>query len=153
MLLAVDVGLRTGLAFYNFRGKLEWYRSKQFGNANQLRRAIFGLLEEHEDIEYLVIEGGGKYANPWQRAAQKRDLICIAISAETWRKDLLYPREQRSGSDAKRKAMQLALDVINWSGAPKPTSLRHDTAEAILIGLWGVVDVGLLAELPASLKR
>ncbi len=153
MLLAVDVGLRTGLAYYNYRGKLEWYRSKQFGNSNQLRRAIFGLLEEHTEIEYLVIEGSGKYANPWQRAAAKRDLICTTISAETWRKQLLYPREQRSGSDAKRKAMQLALDVIIWSGAPKPTSLKHDAAEAILVGLWGVLDARLLPELPPSLKR
>ena len=31
-------------------------------------------------------------------------------------------------------------------GAAHPTSLRHDAAEAILIGLWGVLEVGWLDE-------
>jgi hypothetical protein len=31
--------------------------------------------------------------------------------------------------------------------------LRHDTAEAILIGLWGVLEVGWLERLPDDLRR
>jgi hypothetical protein len=50
----------------------------------------------------------------------------------------------------------LAGQVIIWSrlaGAGTPAAvgdLRHDTAEAILIGLWGALDHGLVrpAEVP-----
>ena len=44
-----------------------------------------------------------------------------------------------------------ARAVIEWSGAKRPTSLRHDAAEAILIGLWGALELGWLAELPQEL--
>jgi len=33
----------------------------------------------------------------------------------------------------------------------RPTSLRHDAAEAVLIGLWGVVAVGLLPGYPSGI--
>jgi len=47
----------------------------------------------------------------------------------------------------------MARRVILWSGVQKPTSLRHDAAEAILAGLWGVIDVGWLESLPLELRR
>jgi hypothetical protein len=65
----------------------------------------------------------------------------------------LYSCEQENGTDAKKHAGDLARSVIAWSGAKKPTSLRHDAAEAILIGLWGVLHVGWLQELPKELQR
>ena len=46
----------------------------------------------------------------------------------------------------------LARRVIEWSNAPRPTSLRHDAAEAILIGLWGVLQAGQLPRLPTELR-
>ena len=45
---------------------------------------------------------------------------------------------------------ELARRVIEWCGAPRPTSLRHDAAEAILIGLWGVLELGWVDALPAG---
>ena len=47
----------------------------------------------------------------------------------------------------------MARRVIDWSGAPKPTSLRHDTSEAILIGLWAVLDAGWLDDLPRDIHE
>jgi hypothetical protein len=44
----------------------------------------------------------------------------------------------------------MARKVIDWSGARRPTSLRHDAAEAILVGLWGGLQVGWLRELPVT---
>jgi hypothetical protein len=41
--------------------------------------------------------------------------------------------------------------VIEWSGAARPTSLRHDAAEAILIGLWGLLEAGWMGRLPDEL--
>lgn len=60
---------------------------------------------------------------------------------------------KKSGLGAKKHAGELDLNVIIWSGAKKPTALRHDAAEAILIGLWGIIQMGWLQELPRELQR
>ncbi len=152
MLLAVDLGLRTGLALYDRSGRLLWYRSQNFGDRDALRRAVHRLLGEIEDLAILVLEGGGPIADIWGRQADRRGIAVRRIGADAWRKGLLYPRQQRSGDQAKRSAGALARRVIDWSGAPRPTSLRHDAAEAILIGLWGVLEAGWLPALPDVLK-
>ncbi len=75
------------------------------------------------------------------------------IAAERWRQELLYAREQRNGAQAKQRAAELARRIIEWSAAPRPTSLRHDAAEAIAIGFWGVLHVGWLEQIPEELRR
>ncbi|MCB9156526.1 MAG: hypothetical protein H6645_05355 [Caldilineaceae bacterium] len=147
-LLAVDMGVKTGLALYGNDGSLRWYRSQNFGNAARLRRGVKSILFELDDLSWVVIEGGGPLADIWQNEAQRRQIQTVQISAETWRQQLFYARDQRSGAAAKQKANQLARQVIDWSGARRPTSLRHDAAEAILIGLWGVLHVGWLDVAP-----
>jgi hypothetical protein len=152
-LLAVDLGVRTGLALYGGDGRLLRYRSQNFGSAARLRRALPALLDAERDLAWVVIEGGGPLADAWEREVSRRHLAFRRISAEEWRRVLLYPREQRSGAQAKTTADGLARRIIEWSGAPRPTSLRHDAAEAILIGFWGVLDAGWLAEIPVELRR
>ena len=115
-LLAVDLGVRTGLAVYGDDGRLLRYRSQNFGSAVRLRRALPALLEGERGLALLVIEGGGALADAWEREAERRR-------------------------------------IIDWSGAPRPTSLRHDAAEAILIGFWGVLDAGWLPAIPPELRR
>jgi hypothetical protein len=152
-LLAVDLGVRTGLAAYGDDGRLRWYRSQNFGSAQRLRRAVPALLEVEPDTTRLVVEGGGSLAKIWRDEAESRDLVVQQVSAEEWRELFLYPREQRSGEQAKRVARDLARRVIDWSDAPRPTSLRHDAAEAILVGLWGVLSAGWLSRIPVALQR
>lgn len=152
-LLAVDLGVRTGFACYGDDGRLRWYRSRNFGTAARLRRAIPALLQEPPDITRIVVEGGGPLATAWAREAERREVLLVQVSAETWRELFLLPREQQSGEQAKLVAGRLARRVIDWSGAPHPTSLRHDAAEAILVGLWGVLHAGWLRRLPADLLR
>lgn len=152
-LLAVDLGLRTGLASFGADGRLLRYRSHNFGSPARLKRGAPTLLAETAGLAWLVIEGGGPLAEIWAAEAARRRIGVWQVTAETWREQLLYPREQRSGLLAKQAADELARRVISWSGAPKPTSLRHDAAEAIMIGLWGVLAVGWLDGLPAALRR
>jgi len=151
-LLAVDLGLSTGLALYGQSGRLRWYRSKHFGSAARLRRAARQLLAEIPDLSRLVVEGSSPLADIWLREAERRQIAVRQISAEDWRRVLLYPRQQRSGQQAKQTADEIARRIIDWSGAPRPTALRHDTAEAILIGLWGVLEIGWLDSLPAEVR-
>ena len=147
-LLAVDLGLRTGLALYTHDGRLRWYRSHNFGNRARMRRGIYTILNENPELQYLVMEGSGPYAVLWRKEAERRNLQVSQVSAETWRPQLLLDREQRTGATAKAHADRLARAIITWSAAPTPTSLRHDAAEAILIGLWAVLKVGWLTQNP-----
>jgi hypothetical protein len=110
-------------------------------------------LDTTPHLTWLVLEGGGDLAEAWKREAQRRQLAVRQISAEVWRQRLLYPRQQRSGAVAKESATEVARQVIVWSHIRRPTSLRDDAAEAILIGLWGVLEVGWLSQVPAGLRR
>ncbi len=147
-LLAVDVGLRTGLALYGPEGRLVWYRSRHLGRAATHRRFVAALLRETPGLRQLALEGGGPLAEQWAAEAERLGIAVLRVPAETWRARLLPLRERRSGADAKRHADAAARRVIEWSGAPRPTSLRHDAAEAILAGLCAAEMTGLLPRLP-----
>ena len=112
-----------------------------------------GLFHQERDIRLLVLEGGGNLAQIWTREAERRDVGVRTIAAETWRQRLLFARERRTGAGAKDHADSLARQIIEWSGAKRPVSLRHDAAEAIAIGFWGVLDAGWLSEFPPELER
>lgn len=143
-LLAVDLGLRCGLALYDGRGQLRWYRSQHFGSRAQLKRAVYGVMRPIEGLSALALEGDRGLGELWARLARKWDVEVMYLGAETWRAELMLDRHQTSGQAAKARADELARLVIERGLAPNPTSLRHDAAEAILIGLWGVLELGWL---------
>ena len=151
-LLAVDLGVRTGLALFGRDGRVRWYRSQNFGSAARLRRGAPAILDAEPTLSRVIIEGGGSLARMWTTESERRGLVVRQVSAERWRELLLLPREQRSGAQAKHTADALARRVIEWSGAPRPTSLRHDAAEAVLVGMWGVIDAGWLPRPPGELR-
>jgi len=151
-LLSVDLGIRTGFALYSHDCRLHWYRSQNFGNKSRLKKNAFNMLKDIEGLAWLIVEGGGDLAEVWRREAERREVAILEVSAETWRRVFLYPREQKKGFIAKHSAEERAREVIEWIGLPRPTSLRHDAAEAILIGLWGLKKVGWLEAFPDFLK-
>ena len=151
-LLAIDLGVKTGLALYNDNGKLIWYRSHNYGNIKRLKKHLPQIFNSLPDLSVLVIEGGGPIAELWKSFAERHNLTTIQVFAEEWRKELFYDRQIRSGEMAKQNAIEMARKVVIWSGIKKATAMRHDTAEAILVGLWGVLKAGWLAEIPAELK-
>lgn len=146
--MAVDLGLRTGLAVFGRDGRLVWYRSRNFGTMARLRKAARSVIEEAGTVHVVAMEGGGDIALPWVHEIERRGLGLIQVQAEAWRTDLLLARHQRSGPDAKKHADTLARRIIEWSGAKKPTSLRHDAAEAICFGLWAVRRHGWISAFP-----
>ena len=109
-------------------------------------------MNELPDVEWLVLEGGGPTGTAWETEARRRGLRAVRVAAEAWRRALLLDREQRDTAAAKRAAIRYARRVIEWSAAPRPTSLRHDAAEAILLGLWGAWQAGWLEELPRDVR-
>lgn len=152
-LLGIDLGLKTGLALFADNGRLLWYRSHNFGTTDRFRRGVPGLLDSIPHLTAIVIEGGGNLAKVWEKEAERRGLTSIRIGAEEWRRTFLLSREQRSGPEAKSHAGHIARRVIEWGRASRPTSLRHDAAEAIMIGLWGLMHLGWLDALPKELER
>jgi hypothetical protein len=136
--LAIDLGLRCGWATFDREGRLIGYGSRHFGNRTTLRKAIPQILDEHPRLERVVIEGGGDLFVPWKKEADRRGIVVAQVMGEEWRRQILLPRDRTSGKDAKAAADGAAREVIERSGAKRPTSLRHDAAEAILVGTWAI---------------
>lgn len=110
-------------------------------------------MKEIPNLAWLIVEGSGSLTDIWLREAECQHVAARQVRPEEWRETLLYPREQRSGLAAKQNADDFARRIIDWSGARRPTSLRHDTAEAILVGLWGVLTVGWLDSVPTDVRQ
>jgi hypothetical protein len=151
-LVAVDLGYRTGLAVYAADGRLRSYRSQNYGTRERLKRGAASALDGVPDLRWLVVEGDAALGRVWGRTAERRGARWTTVAPEQWRASLLHPHERRTGVAAKRHADRLARLVIDASDAPKPTSLRHDTAEAILAGLWACVHFGLIEQFPDALR-
>lgn len=149
-LLAVDAGLHTGLALYNRGSQLLWYRSHHLADQQKLKRLIATLLRSTPQPTHIYLEGGGPLAELWQRETAKAGRIFVQLQANRWREQLFYARQHSSGRIAKQQALLLAGRVIDHLGHKKPTGLRHDTAEAILIGLYGLLDLGWLERWPPT---
>lgn len=147
-LLAVDAGVKIGLALYGKPASLIWYRSHNMGSLASLRRAAFNLLRTIDNLSWLVVEGGGPVAATWIKEAGKLGIRTISTDAGKWRKELLYPREFRNTATAKQNAIALAGLIIQRSSAPSVNAPNHDAAEAVLIGLWGCKTAGWIDQLP-----
>jgi len=147
-LLAVDVGLHTGLALFTSDGKLLWYRSHHLSSPGKLKRIITHLLDRAPQPTRLILEGSGSLADSWFREAERRNLPIRQIHAEDWRNKLLLPRQRRNGQQAKQSAIKMAGLAIAQLGDKQPTALRHDTAEAVMVGVYGLLELGWLAGQP-----
>jgi ferredoxin-NADP reductase len=149
-LLAVDVGLHTGLAFFDESARLLWYRSHHLSTPQKLKKIIAKLLRDSPRPTHIYLEGGGPLADLWRRDAERLGITVSQVQAEQWRGRLLYPRQHLSGAMAKREAGDLARQAIHRLGGKKPTQLRHDTAEAILVGLYALLELGWLEDWPTN---
>lgn len=141
-LLAIDLGLKTGLAVFGDDGRVRRYRSQNYGTVGRLKRAAWGEIVGVEELVALAVEGDMALARVWAKVATKRGAEVFAIQAATWRRELLPDKDRRSGASAKAAAEVLARDVVERSGLPRPTAMRHDAAEAICIGVWACRQLG-----------
>ncbi|MEW5773648.1 MAG: hypothetical protein AB1916_09005 [Thermodesulfobacteriota bacterium] len=141
-LLAVDLGLRMGLALLDGAGRPVWLRSKHLGALASLRRAAHSILRDLPELELLVLEGGGPAADIWAREAARREVRVRVVSAQDWRPDVLAPSQQRDARSAKAAAAVLARRALERAGLPRPRTLTSDAAEALLLGLWAAREAG-----------
>ena len=135
-LLAVDVGMKAGLAWFDENGTLIRARSTRFANRAMLKRALPAIWTEINGIRQVVLEGQGDIADVFRKAAERASLPVQQFSAEEWRKDMLLERERRSGKQAKAVAETLAMRIARECGNPPKCAYDDDAAEAVLFGLW-----------------
>ena len=107
-LLAVDLGLRSGLALYNSQGRLLSYRSTHFGSIQRLKKGVPGIFKSIGPIQHVVVEGDRNLGEVWQKWASYRGAEFQTVSPEKWRCQLLLPRKQLNRKVAKDEADILA---------------------------------------------
>lgn len=134
--LAIDLGLRHGFACYQDDGTLLWYKSSRFPSKTEIKKTAYKILKDIEGLTTIIIEGDKAIGQIWEKVALKLGMDCIWVSPEVWRAEVLHKREQRSGKDAKKHALDRAERIIAEHGIKRPVRLRDDEAEAILIGQW-----------------
>lgn len=141
MLLAVDLGLRTAWALYDRQGRLVRFESRHFGTRTRFRSGVPSVIRTlPQEIEAIVAEGDARLARIWFACRAGWDTE--VVYAEKWRADIFWQRQRRSGPEAKEAALELAARVIKEDGRGWATSLNDDTAEAILLGRWAVIERG-----------
>ena len=136
ILLAVDLGLRAGLAWFAEDGRLLRARSTHFANRSVLRRALQTIWSEVPGVTHVVLEGGGPLADIWKKSAERQGISVTQIAAEDWRRDILLPSQQGDGPLAKSIACRMARAIAQESGCAPATTLVDDAAEAIVFGQW-----------------
>ena len=140
MLLAVDLGLKTAWSLWNSEGHLCRFESRNFSTRTKFRSGVPNILRSLPKIDVVVAEGDARLAKVWFGFC--KDWETELVQAQTWRADILWQREQRSGSQAKGRATEIAGDIIRADRSGRPDRLNHDTAEAILLGYWAVMNRG-----------
>ncbi len=147
-LLAVDVGLHTGLALFSSKPELLWYRSHHLASPQKLKKMVAGLLRQPPAPTHIYLEGGGKLSYIWIKEANNLAIPVSQLQAEDWRRRFFYARQHPDRQRAKKEAEKTAREVIIQFSTRQPKSLRHDTAEAVLIGLFGLLELQWLADWP-----
>lgn len=151
VLLSVDLGVKTGLACWTSNGKLLWYRSQNYGSTERLKRAIRSILGQFNEPGVLVLEGGGRISELWITIAVRTGWLIETLHAEEWRLNLINQSEWQYCRDLKGLSIAYATIACHWGSQPVAGILNHNTAEAILAGLWILIKSGFITNPPWSL--
>jgi hypothetical protein len=154
-LLAVDLGLRTGLCLFNDAGNLLRYDDRQFASVDDLEQGAAAILSEWEAeagsrISHVAIEGSDPdLLSAWSNAVGDRRVL--HVQPEHWRHDLLTPKECDSWKSSKDASRVAARGIIERFGSAELDRVDYttDCAEALLLGAHVAQRLGWICrELP-----
>jgi hypothetical protein len=139
-LLAVDLGLRTGLCLFNDAGMLLRYDDRQFASVDDLEQGAAAILSDWEAesasrISHVAIEGSDPdLLSAWSNAVGDRRVL--HVQPEHWRHDLLTPKECDSWKSSKEASRVAARSIIERFGSAELDRVDYttDCAEALLLG-------------------
>ena len=154
MLLAVDLGLRTGVSMFDDSGRLLRYEYFHFDSAEKLQEMAEILLKEWElevntrvntvesgnmfKLTHIAIEGADPpLAEAWRRASNGL-MALLFVKPEEWRGDLLTKEEMFSGESSKAASRRMAQQIIAEYGETNVQpclDIQTDMAESLLLGL------------------
>jgi hypothetical protein len=147
-LLAIDLGLRSGFAFYSAAGRLLEFACERFPSTAELPPFIRDFLASYENkyqISHIILEGDAILSKIWtdtvHEYSSQSEVYVIGVSPQEWRDALLTRKERQSGKHAKTAAREISRQIMWRSGLidsyyNKP--MNTDAAEAILIGYYSV---------------
>lgn len=130
LLLAVDLGLRTGLSLFDDEGRLLRFEYFHFGSPDELRSNAERILREWEAavshssgspclISRVAVEGNDASLWPvWRDACEGRALL--EVKPDQWREDLLTFDDRRSGESAKAASRELAQSILKECSESPP---------------------------------
>jgi hypothetical protein len=158
-LLAVDLGLATGVAVFDSTGKLLLYNDFVFKSTADLRQVVHDLLVEWErnlavEITHVAIEGlDPSLWDAWISVLGSREVLDVL--PETWRQDLLLHRERASGELAKAASRIIAKQIVHDYGmmTSHQGDFQTDAAEAVLLGLHVSRRLGWVDREPAIRRQ
>ena len=136
VLLAVDLGMRAGLAWFDRSGRLIRARSTHFRDRATLKRALPGIWREVPGVTHLLVEGGGELADIWLKSASRQGFVTMKITAEQWRREVFSPSQLRNAQSAKAAARARAAEIARQDGCPPCREYLDDAAEAVVFGKW-----------------
>lgn len=172
LLMAVDLGLRTGVCLLDQQGRILQYAQFHYDTTDALCKGAEKLLKEWQEeynrvngayISHLAIEGSDPpVLDAWRTAASKlrRPPAILYVRPEEWRSDMLSHADQQSGALAKEASERLAEALLHQQEQDSGGAVATDVAESILLGVhvarrlgWVTKDVQqqLVSAAPAAL--
>ena len=164
LLMAVDLGLKSGVSLFNSQGKLVRYEQFHF-DRDTIQVYIAKLIREWEQdaatlipteegtsfkVSHIAIEGGDtSLLRVWERAAP--DYSLLRVRPEEWRAELLTEKENHDGASAKAASRLIARQVVEDYGIMEQHSgkFQTDVAESVLLGLYVARRLGWIEREPA----
>ena len=118
LLLAVDLGLRTGMSLFSDNGKLLKYKEFHLADKADLEKVAAEVIEGwpremglSTTLTHIAIEGS---APPlwkiWKKVGRYQHLL--EVKPDEWRNDLLTRAESQSGDSAKAASLLVARQII-----------------------------------------
>ena len=164
-LMAVDLGLKSGIAVYDENGQILHVENVRFIDPTQLEEGLQRLIEPWQ-VSHVVIEGEDrKLYNIWKKTIERMfgggrneedeeeeeeeeeddmqpSVLVSRVIAEDWRRLLLTSKERRSARLAKQAASLIARQIVKKSPRLQDIGMTTDAAEAVLIGHYAVRVLG-----------
>ena len=168
LLLAVDLGLKSGVALFGRDGTLLRYEQFHF-EKKSLVEAAKHLVESWEStvnevdeeegglphrITHIALEGANGYMlQAWADA--RSDLSILRVPPEEWRADLLLAKERTSGSNAKAASRLIARQIVDDFGVMSnhQGKFTTDVAEAVCMGFYVGRKLGWIEEREPAVRR
>ena len=163
LLMAVDLGLKSGISLFNSDGNLLRYEQFLFGRTN-LRKTFEDIIQKWEDevttddedendpwkITHIAIEGGDvEILDKWAEAAPNQSIL--RVSPEEWRSELLSKKEGQNGSTAKEASRLIARQIVGDFGLMEDHvgKFPTDVAESVCLGMYVSRRLGWIEREPA----